>query len=57
MTRSTGRVQCAVEEAVGVSSDEATIVRVGQGRNRLLKEDAYDDVAARLMPLLTQMIL
>ena len=46
-----------MEEAVGVSSDEATIVRVGQGRNRLLKEDAYDDVAARLMPLLTQMIL
>ena len=47
----------AVEEAVGVSNDEATIVRVGQGRNRLLSEEAYDEVAAHLMPLLTRMIL
>lgn len=47
----------AVEEAVGVSGEEATIVRVGQGRNRLLSEEAYDDVAAHLMPLLIRMVL
>lgn len=47
----------AVEEAVGVSGEEATIVRVGQGRNRLLSEEAYDDVAAHIMPFLTRMVL
>jgi len=47
----------AVEEAVGVSDKDAAILRVGQGRNRLLSEEAYDDVAAHLMPFLTRMVL
>ena len=47
----------AVEEAVGVSGEEANIVRVGQGKNRLLSEKAYGDVAAHLMPFLTRMVL
>jgi hypothetical protein len=46
----------AVEEAIGVPPDRAAVIRVGQGRNRLLSEDAYDGVAKHLMPLLTRMV-
>jgi hypothetical protein len=46
----------AVEEAVGVSPDQAAIVRVGQGRNQLLSDAAYERVAAHIQPFLTQMV-
>lgn len=46
----------AVEEAVGVSPDQAAIVRVGQGRNQLLSEAAYEPVAAYIQPFLAQMV-
>jgi hypothetical protein len=50
------QVILAVNQAVGVSSDQAAIVPVGQARNQLLSEDAYDGVATHLMPLLTRMV-
>ena len=50
------QVIVAVNQAVGVSSDHADIVPVGQARNLLLSEDAYNEVAAHLMPFLTRMV-
>lgn len=50
------QVILAVTQAVGVSSDQADIVPVGQARNLLLSEDAYDGVAAHLMPFLMRMV-
>jgi hypothetical protein len=50
------QVILAVTQAIGVSSDQADIVPVGQGRNRLLSEDAYGRVATHLMPFLTRMV-
>jgi hypothetical protein len=47
----------AVEEAVGISAEEATIVRVGQGRNQLLSESAYESVSAHLQPFLAKMVM
>ncbi|MFL1462607.1 hypothetical protein ACI6QG_10420 [Roseococcus sp. DSY-14] len=50
------QVILAVNQAVGVSSDGAAIIPVGQARNQLLSEEAYDKVAAHLVPLLTRMV-
>lgn len=50
------QVILSVNEVVGVSPDQAAIVRVGQARNQLLSEGAYEDVAAHLMPFLTRMV-
>jgi hypothetical protein len=51
-----GQLILAVEDAVGVSGEDATILRVGQGRHRLSGKEAHDDVAAHLRPFLTRML-
>jgi hypothetical protein len=47
----------AVEDAVGISSTDAAVVQVGQARNQLLTEEAYEAVSAQLQPFLAQMVL
>lgn len=47
----------AVEEAVGISAAAATLVRVGQGRDQLLSEAAYEGVSAHVQPFLTKMVI
>ena len=44
----------AVEDAVGLERQDATIVNVGVTRNQLLNDEAYDEVAEHLRPYLAQ---
>lgn len=47
----------AVEDAAGISSVDAVIVQVGQARNQILSEEAYDSVSRHVQPFLAQMVL
>jgi hypothetical protein len=45
-----------VEDPVGLTEEDAKVLRVGVRRNQLLREDEYGSVADHLRPYIAQLV-